>query len=282
MKSIKIIFAISAMAMLFTACRNSDETVRPPENELENLKKIKEFSGDNHIIEIYSKSGILTQGYNDISLRIKNKSSGEYEKNAIVTWLPMMNMMSMTHSCPKSEIKKVSENGTLYNGYIVFQMPGNDMEFWNLKINYSIAGISYEASSDIDVSASSKQIVTTFTGSDSKKYILAYIEPKNPKIAVNDLIVGVWKMQNMTDFPVVNGYTVKIDPRMPSMGNHSSPNNADAKQNNSELYFGKLSLTMTGYWKINLQLADENGNILKGEDVTDTNPESSIYFEIEF
>jgi len=47
-------------------------------------------------------------------------------------------------------------------------------------------------------------------------------------------------------------------------------------------YFGKLSLTMTGYWKINLQLENESGTILKGEPISETVESSSIYFEVEF
>ena len=48
------------------------------------------------------------------------------------------------------------------------------------------------------------------------------------------------------------------------------------------LYDGKLSLTMTGYWKINLQLANTEGTILKGEEITETVTASSIFFEINF
>ena len=70
---------------------------------------------------------------------------------------------------------------------------------------------------------------------------------------------------------------------MPSMGNHGSPNNVDLTQSLAdEFYHGKLSLTMTGYWKINLQLANAAGTVLKGEEVTDQNPASSLFFEIEF
>jgi hypothetical protein len=70
---------------------------------------------------------------------------------------------------------------------------------------------------------------------------------------------------------------------MPSMGNHSSPNNVDATQIAAgDLYKGKLSLTMTGYWKLNLQLLNASGTVLKGETITDAVPASSIYFEIEF
>jgi hypothetical protein len=43
-----------------------------------------------------------------------------------------------------------------------------------------------------------------------------------------------------------------------------------------------MSLTMTGYWKINLQLLNANNEVLKGETITDAVPASSIYFELEF
>jgi hypothetical protein len=90
-------------------------------------------------------------------------------------------------------------------------------------------------------------------------------------------------MQDMMTFPMINDYTVKIDPRMPSMGNHSSPNNVNAQQTTVDnFYIGKLSLTMTGYWKINLQLQNDLGTIVKGEEITDSVTESSLFFEIEF
>ena len=112
---------------------------------------------------------------------------------------------------------------------------------------------------------------------------MAYVAPEHPKVAVNDMVVGVWKIVDMMTFSVVDGYTVKIDPRMPSMGNHSSPNNVNAIQATSgDLYNGKLSLTMTGYWKINLQLVKPDGAVVKGEAITEGVTESSIFFEIEF
>jgi VCBS repeat-containing protein len=67
------------------------------------------------------------------------------------------------------------------------------------------------------------------------------------------------------------------------MGNHSSPNNVNAQQTAVDnFYIGKLSLTMTGYWKINLQLQNDLGTIVKGEEITDSVTESSLFFEIEF
>ncbi|MEC4050765.1 hypothetical protein OX284_015100 [Flavobacterium sp. SUN046] len=279
---LKNIFAILIMALAFTSCSKDEEVITPAVDELEGLSKFKEITNTTHTIELYSHMGV-EQGFNEIKLRIKDNNTGQYVKNAQVSWMPLMHMAMMTHSCPNSEVEKIAADGTLYEGYIVFQMAQNTTEYWDLKIDYTINGTAYTTTSVIDVPASSERRVETFTGSDGMKYIVAYVEPHHPKVAVNDMTVGVWKMQDMMTFPVVDGYTVKIDPRMPSMGNHSSPNNVNPTQSVAgDLYNGKMSLTMTGYWKINLQLATADGTIVKGEAISDTVTSSSIYFDFEF
>ena len=278
---LKNILAVVAIALAFPSC--SSDTDTPKVNELAELIKIKEITNTTHTIELYSHTGALEQGYNEISLRIKDKVSGDYVKNATINWMPLMHMIAKTHSCPKSEVEKITTDGTLYKGNIVFQMAQNPTEYWDLKIDYTIDGAAYTVTSVIDVPASAKQRVTTFTGADNARYIVAYIEPNRPKVALNNITVGVYKMESMMSFPIVDNFKVKIDPRMPSMGNHGSPNNVDLTQSASDkLYHGKLSLTMTGYWIINLQLLNASDDVLKGETITDLVPESSIYFEIEF
>lgn len=265
---------------IMTSCTNNDE---PTVDELDGLTKFKEISNTTHTIELYKHMSGLEQGYNEIALKIKDKTTNQYVKDATISWMPVMHMAMMNHSCPKSPVTKVSTDGLVYEGYIVFQMAQNATEYWDLKIDYTINGTAYSMTSVIDVPASTKQKVTTFTGSDNVRYIVAYVDPHHPKVGINDMVVGVWKMQDMMNFPVVDNYKLKIDPRMPSMGNHSSPNNVDATQTLAgDLYNGKLSLTMTGYWKINLQLLNASGTVLKGETITDAVPASSIYFEIEF
>ena len=278
---LKNIIAILVIAFAFASCSNTEDTNTV--NELDDITKFKEIVNATHTIELYAHMGYLEQGFNEISLRIKDNATGEYVKNASVSWLPLMHMTMMTHSCPKSEVEKVTTAGTLYEGNIVFQMAQNATEYWDLKIDYTINGTNYTATSVIDVPASAKQRVTTFIGTDNIKYILAYAEPHHPKVALNDITVAVYKMESMMSFPIVDNYKVKIDPRMPSMGNHGSPNNVDLTQSVADqLYHGKLSLTMTGLWKINLQLLNASDVVLKGETVTDVVPASSIYFEIEF
>jgi len=281
MKILKYTFLFLLGTML--SCSSDDDTaIEPIATELDGLNKIQEITNDTHIIELYNTNGALEQGYNAISLRIKNKNTNEYEKNATISWMPVMHMAMMNHSCPKSEIVKTASKETLYNGFIIFQMAQNDTEYWDLQVDYTIADANYTSTAVVNVPASTKQRVTSFMGSDNKRYIIAMIEPNTPKVAINDVTFGLYKMENMMTFPVVDDFKIKIDPRMPSMGNHSSPNNVDLMQSADKLYRGKLSLTMTGYWKINLQLLNDLDEVLKGETITETTTSSSIYLELEF
>jgi len=281
MKNLKYILPL-LFAFIAISC-NDDDDETPPVNEIENLLKVQEISNDTHIIELYTTDGNLTQGYNNITIRLKDKSNQEFIENATFTWKPMMNMMMMSHSSPKSELLKVSDAETIYNGFIVFQMPENDTEGWDLTFDYTIGDNAFTAKSDISVPASDKQVVTSFMGADNTRYILALVTPTTPEVKISDMQVGLYKMENMMSFPVVENYKVMLDPRMPSMGNHSSPSNENLTYSaNNQMYDGKLSLTMTGYWKLNLMLLNENEELLKGEEVTDDNESSSLYLELEF
>jgi hypothetical protein len=281
MKILKYTFLFLLGTMI--SCSSDDNnTTTPISSELDGINKIQEITNDTHVIELYNTNGALEQGFNGISLRIKNKTTNEYEKNATITWTPVMHMTSMMHSCPKSEIAKTASKETLYNGFIIFQMAQNDTEYWDLQVDYTVADIAYTATAVINVPASAKQRVTSFMGSDNVRYVIAMIEPTTPKVATNDVTFGLYKMESMMSFPVVDNFKIKIDPRMPSMGNHGSPNNVDLTQSADQLYRGKLSLTMTGYWKINLQLLNNLEEVLKGETITETTTASSIYLELEF
>ena len=284
MKTFKYIFGIIFLAVSLVACSSDDDNNVLEANPVEGLYKVYEFAEADHSVEIYSEKQKLEVGYNELSIRIKDKADNTYVTDASPTWMPMMHMESMSHSGPHSMLRN-SENNTVYKGHIVFQMAENETEYWELKLNYNFKGEAVSETNRISVVQPSDNLKKTqvFMGSDDTRYILAYVNPRKPEVAVNDMQAVLYKMQDMMTFPVVENFKVTIDPRMPGMGNHSSPNNQDLIYNSaSKMYNGKLSLTMTGYWKINLKLLNENGEVLKGEDVTDDAPSSSLYFEIEF
>ena len=279
----KIVSYISILLLaILSSCSTDSEDILPV-NEVAHLKSIQSMENESHLVELFSPTGQFVHGFNEISLRLKNKSDQKYVTNASIEWKPIMHMETTTHSSPFSAVTKKPATESLYEGYIVFQMAENQTEFWTLTLDYSINGTNYTVTSRISVPASQRRGVTVFTGTDGIRYILVLIDPETPKVSTNDISMGIFKMENMMSFPVVNGYKIKIDPRMPSMGNHSSPNNVDLTQSTEDyLYYGKLNLTMTGYWKINLQLENPLGEIVKGEAITDTNESSSLYLELEF
>lgn len=285
MKTLKYIFATLFVTTSFIACSDdADDNVVVDINPVEGLYKLYEFSETDHVVEIYSEKQNLEVGYNELSIRIKDKADNSYISNASPTWMPMMHMESMSHSGPHSALVN-SEYNTVYKGHIVFQMAENETEYWDLKLNYNFKGEAMSGTNRIRVKQPNDGLKKTqvFTGDDEVRYILAFVSPTSPEVALNDMQAVLYKMQDMMTFPVVENYKVTVDPRMPGMGNHSSPNNQDLIYNAAtKLYDGKLSLTMTGYWKINLKLLNKNGDVLKGEDVTGDNPSSSLYFELEF
>ncbi|MCX7547280.1 hypothetical protein OS188_04860 [Xanthomarina sp. F1114] len=281
---LKYILPILFIALFSTACSSDDDNNDQPPviNEVEGLTKIQDFTNNNHTIELWSETGHFKTGYNDISVRIKDNTSNSFFENFTINWMPVMEMPSMEHSCPKSTIEKAPGKNTVYQGYIIYQMTNLDGSGWSLTLNYTIDNVDYTVTDTITVTQNYNQNVTTFKGSDDVKYVLALIEPQSPKIATNIMKVGLYKMENMMSFPIVEDYTITLDPRMPDMGNHSSPNNTDLTYRSDGMYQGNLSLTMTGYWVLNLQLLDETNTVLKGEAVTLENPQSSVYLELEF
>ncbi|MBJ2126818.1 hypothetical protein [Flavobacterium sp. IB48] len=275
--------AILFLAITSLSCSSDNDSSSIPVDETSGLHKIQEIANDTHIIELYSSTGSLVQGYNHISLRIKDKKTNNYITDTKLEWTPLMHMSMMQHSCPKSVVTKASDKKTLYEGDIIFQMAQNATEYWELTFNYTVDNVTYTAADKINVPSSAKRTVSSFKGSDTSNYVIAYIAPSSPKVAINDMTVGIYKMKDMMNFEAVNNFKVKIDPRMPSMGNHGSPNNTDLLQSETNSFYkGKLSLTMTGYWKINLQVLNDKNETIKGEPVTADNTSSSLYFEIEF
>ncbi|RNL77398.1 hypothetical protein ED312_20920 [Sinomicrobium pectinilyticum] len=282
MKIVKSLFLV-AVFICFVSCASDNDEVS--ENDpVAGLNLVTSFEANGHTVELYSENSGFTTGYNEVSIRIKDIASDRYFSDSEIAWTPVMHMTDREHSCPKSGVT-LTENNTVSKGFLIFQMTGNAEEYWSLILNYKIGGTTYEAEGYLEVNPSpgGKQKITVFKGSDDTRYILAMIGPVEPEVKINGFVAGLYKMEDMMNFSAVENYRISVDPRMPGMDNHGSPNNEDLTYDvASGIYRGKLSFTMTGYWKINLRLLNDKGEVIKGEDVTEETPASSLYFEVEF
>lgn len=275
---LKLYISILLAGILFSCSK--EEVVQDP---MADFNLLEEVSFTNYTMEVYSPKSRWELGYNKILFRVKD-SSGKIIDNPSISWTPMMHMMSKTHSCPVSEVKS-SLYPSIKGGFVIFQMPSNESEYWDISFDLTINGQTERATQDIYVYQTQDEMknVTVFTDDSENKYILALVEPANPKIALNAIEMKFYVMESMTSFLVVNDGRIALDPRMPSMDNHSSPNNEDLFYNSATgSYEGKLSLTMSGYWKLNLMAYDAGGTLIKGSEVTEENPSSNLYLELEF
>ena len=279
MKTLRIFLFICFIGL--TACSSDDVEIQPTD-DLSGLHLVTEFSNDTHHIELYSATGTLQTGFNPISLRIKETATDNYLTHANISWLPIMYMTDMEHAAPASEVVKTPGTEALFSGHLIFTMPENPDEKWEINITYQSQESNFSASIPVEVPEMEDRNLVNFTGSDDQNYVLAMVAPFEPKVAINDIQMVLYRMESMMAFEPVDDFSILIDPRMPGMGNHGSPNNVDLTPAEDGFYRGALSLTMTGLWRINLQVLDASKDVIKGEEVTQDNPDSSIYLQFEF
>lgn len=292
MNSTKINILLLFSCFLFAACSGDDnhDIDQNFEEETAGLELIQSIQNEAYTINLYNETGAQFQvGYNKIYVRAEDEN-GKPVKDIDLSWKPVMTMqmgeMTHRHSSPFSELTKVQGTSTLFEGYIVFSMPGDgSSSWWELTVTYRIAGQEFSATEKVKVVSTEnkyKKVFTSVVGKDGLSYLLALVEPAAPEIGVNDAVIALFKSDENGSFPIENHYTIKIDPRMPSMGNHSAPGNEDLIQREDGFYHGKTGFSMTGNWTLNLILQNENGEVVSGEPVTEENQESSLHFKVTF
>lgn len=282
----RTLFVLLGLAA-FTSCKKDKvEEPTPQAPATSDLHLLRSATDGNYTLELYNKTGQLKAGYNPVFIRLKD-GSGAAVSNATLSWLPLMTMdmggSSHQHSCPYSAITPTADDPTLFEGSVVFNMASSMMGFWELNFTYDTGNGPQDVVMPVTVMTSESEFhkeLASIIGTDGVTYFLAMLEPSSPEGGVNDMVVGLYKRESDTEFPVVDGYTIRVDPRMPGMGNHSAPGNVDLTQTADGFYHGQVGFSMTGYWKINLMLEDGSGTTIAGELVTPTNLESSVHFKV--
>jgi hypothetical protein len=100
--------------------------------------------------------------------------------------------------------------------------------------------------------------VKSFVNESGDKMFVSYNFPNGKKVGVNDFNVHIYKMVSGMEFSSDDDYSVTLEPEMPSMG-HGSPNNIDPTySDHHSCYQGKVNFTMTGEWRLNLTLTNDD------------------------
>src|SRR5690606_14643781 len=149
MKYIKPILTLILLSFVSISCSDSSDDSTPiDENPLEGYNLLENIHANGHMVEIHSQGEGFVTGYNELFLRIKD--GDHYVSEAILSWNPVMHMTGMSHSAPKSPLTSGTDK-TVHQGHLIFQMPGNETEYWELELEYSFGGKTYGLTRELEV-----------------------------------------------------------------------------------------------------------------------------------
>ena len=244
------------------------------------LQTVKPIDGIDLVVDgqykvnVYSRTGTLHTGYNDLYFVATKASTGNYIKFLDITNLtPLMFMskMNMYHSTPTSSEVATSDINlvAVKHGWISFVMNTSDAGSWSLAFDAEVLKKkgSLEATTITVGALPDGQVwLKSFKVGDDT-FFLSLVNPTDWKTGANNIKAYVSKKSKPITTPyalAAETFTVDIDPRMPDMGNHTSPNNTPLVKQEDGSYQGSINLTMTGLWRIHLKVKDNEGNVVAG------------------
>ena len=259
---------------------------------LQTVKIIPELSttiDGKYDVFAYSRNGSFHTGYNEIFFVATKKKNGNYIKNFDVTSLtPLMLMvkMNMKHSTPVGGSAESFNDNYLAvkRTWVSFVMNTSEAGSWTLGYNVSVLGSNggiEAADIVVDALPEGQQWLKSFKVGDNT-YYLSLVNPTDWQTGKNSIKAYVSKKNTPATTPyglAQEQFTIEIDPRMPDMGNHTSPDNMALTKQANGSYQGTVNLTMTGRWRIHLAVKDEKGNVVAGgDDLSDGF--SSLFWEV--
>ena len=263
-------------SVVMVSCNKDDDdnpTPTPPNNPVEG--KVLLFEGNSSEAEVDVKvytDVAAFSGYNKLYVMLYEQGSKTVVKNAKVTFMPEMEMMNHTHSCPVESPTSTTPTDGLFEGAVVFVMPTSGMGEWYMDVlvenkengkNGSVRG------NFTVVDPAERKMFSFISPTDGAKIFVSLVEPMNPDVGENKFTVTVHAKESMMSWPAVTDFTVEYLPWMPTMG-HSSP---FVNPTHSEMghYVGEVNYTMTGLWHVYITVKDKDGTVLLDADDKDEN-----------
>ena len=237
----------------------------------------------------YSKTGTLHRGYNDLYFVVTKKKTSNYVKNFdIKNFTPLMHMvkMDMWHSTPVGGSFEVFDTTrpAVKHGWVSLLMNTSDAGNWQFSYDIEVLGSKGGVTSktiNVEALPEGQDWLKNFkVGNDT--YFLSLVNPSDWKTGTNTIQAYISKKSTPATTPyalATETFTIEIDPRMPDMGNHTSPDNTPLTKQKDGSYTGTINLTMTGLWRIHLTVKDSKGNVVAGGDKL-KDGFSSLYWDI--
>ena len=311
MKKVKRLFLVLA-AVALTACNSNDDGVEAgieipgititddveccsAEEALQVYKFLqtvkivpgltREIDGKYNIFA-YTRNGSFHNGYNEIFFVATKRSTGNYIKDFEVKNIsPLMHMVKMDkyHSTPTGPAAERFDNDILAvkRSWVSFLMNTSEAGSWTLSYDALVLGKEEKIEKQdivVDALPNGQAWLKSFKVGDDN-YFLSLVNPNDWKTGTNTIKAYISKKSDPITTPyalATETFTVEIDPRMPDMGNHTSPDNTPLVKQRDGSYQGTINLTMTGLWRIHFTVKDAQGNIVAGGE----EELSSLYWDV--
>ena len=297
MKRFKYItMAALAIVSLLSCSKKDDDKPTPPipPTPPTQLKTVAETKVDTYTVRLQNTSGTFVMGYNDVTLSVTDASGKEVDLQ-VATFTPWMDMykgdgkggftkeVGHTHTCPHTALAK---EGNVWKSQVLFQMMTAPSGVWFGKVTFKVGGKEHKTDRlDFTVVEQTNKalgkvrnfrVFTEGGNSKGQKHIYAVIAPEHPKVGENDLVLGIWKMQSMENFPEVEGLTVGVAVK-DATGKELSTTTLSYKD---KFYRGKVTYPKAGTYILAYTLKDAQGNLVQPKD--DKKVDTTIATEIQF
>lgn len=248
----KIILSLLLGGVVFTSCKKEEVT---PEETVTSSTESKiqldsKITTSNKTITLFADNANLYTGSNNLYVTVAD-ASGSMISNAVITYTPMMQMPSMSHSSP-AESPSFDANLGMYQGLAVFTM-ASTAGTWTMNVDVDGEFVTF----DMTVLESDTKMVGVYTGTDASSYIISLLRPVDWSVGMNDIEIMIHKKESMMSFTPVNDFDIVMTPEMISMG-HGSPNNISPVFVSNGHYKGSVNYTMTGDWRLHFELSQSS------------------------
>ena len=268
MKKFKyILVAAMAVATLFSCKKDDDKPASKP------TPTVPEAKVDVYTVRLESSTGTFVMGYNDLTLSVLEASGKEVAVEA-ATFTPWMNMFKgdskggftkeimHTHTCPHTALAK---EGNVWKSQALFQMVTGPSGVWFGTITFKVAGKDYELKRlDFEVKPQANKALGTVNRfklfseakPEGQAHLYALVAPESPKVGENEIVLGIWKMENMKNFPKVTDWTVEVSVKAKDGTEVLSTATLRYER---DFYRGKVSYPKAGAYTLSYTLKNAQG-----------------------
>lgn len=269
--------ALAIVSLLSCSKKDDDKPTPPvPPTPPTQLKTVAETKVDTYTVRLQNTSGTFVMGYNDVTLSVTDTSGKEVPVEE-ATFAPRMEMykkegenskvVDFTHTCPHTALAK---EGNVWKSQALFQMMTDTTGSWYGIVAFKVRGeekridrLDFVVKPQTNKALGTVNRFVLFSGDKGQMHLYALVAPESPKVGENEIALGIWKMENLQNFPRVTDWTVEVSVK--SKEGTVVLSTATLRYER-DFYRGKVFYPKAGEYTLSYTLKDAQGKTIQPQD----------------